>query len=71
MNVGNKELTIQGVSFDFVGACDVVDMVRLETLKTDNGTLFDGHRVAEVNTVRDSRANISQRRSFTEESGTN
>jgi hypothetical protein len=38
----------------------VADMVRLETLATDNGTLVDGHRVAETNLVRDRRANISQ-----------
>ena len=53
-------LTNQGVSLDLVGACDVADMVRLETLTTDNGTLVGGHRVAEANTVRDRRANISQ-----------
>jgi len=50
------------VSFDLlvIGACAVADMVRLETLATDNGTLVDGHRVAETNLVRDRRANISQ-----------
>jgi hypothetical protein len=37
----------------------VADMVRLETLTTDNGTLVGGHRVAEVNMVRDRRTNIS------------
>ena len=49
------------MSLDLVGACDVAaDMVRLETLATDNGTLVDEHRVAETNLVRDRRANISQ-----------
>ena len=60
MDIANKGLTIQGVSLDLVGACDVADMVRLETLTAENGTLVGGHRVAEVNMVRDRRANISQ-----------
>lgn len=50
--------TIQGVSLDLVEACDVADMVRLETLATDNGTLVCEHRAAEANVVRDRRANI-------------
>lgn len=57
VDIANKRLTIQGVSL--VGTCDVADMVRLETLTTDNGTLVGGHRVAEANMVRDRRANIS------------
>ena len=48
------------MSLDLVGACDVADMVRLETLTTDDGTLAGGHRLAEANVVRDRRANISQ-----------
>ena len=64
--VANKGLTIQGVSLDLVGACDAADMVRLETLTTDNGALVGGHRFTEANAVRDRRANIS-----TEESGKN
>ena len=48
------------MSLDLVGACDVADMVRLETLTTDRGTLVGGHRLAEENVVRDRRANISQ-----------
>ena len=48
------------MSLDLVGACDVADMVRLEALTTDNDTPVGGHRVAEVNMVRDRRANISQ-----------
>lgn len=60
VDVANKGLTNQGVSFDLVGAYDVADMVRLETLTTANGTLVGGHRVAEANMVRDRRANISQ-----------
>ena len=52
-------LAIQGVSLDLVGVCDVADMVRLETLITDSGTLVGGHGVAEANMVRDRRANIS------------
>ena len=60
MDVANKGLTNQGVSFDLVGAYDVADMVRLETLTADNDTLVGGHRVAEVKMVRDRRANISQ-----------
>ena len=48
------------MSLDLVGACGVADMVRLETLTTDDGTLAGGHRLAEANVVRDRRANISQ-----------
>ena len=55
-----RGLTNQGVSLDLVGACDVADMVRLETLTADNDTLVAGHRVAEASMVRDRCANISQ-----------
>lgn len=58
MGLVDMVLANQGVS-DLAEACDVADMGRLETLTTDNGTLVGGHRVAEVNTVRDRRTNIS------------
>lgn len=56
-----EELTNQGVLFDLVGACDVADIVRLEILTTDNGTLVDGRRDAEANLV---QANGSRIESF-------
>ena len=46
------------MSLDLAG--DVADIVRRETLTTDNGTLVDGHRVADLNMVRDRRTNMSQ-----------
>jgi len=46
------------VSLDLAGACDVADMVRLETLATENGTLVGARRVADANMVRVRRADI-------------
>ena len=61
MEVKYKGLAIQGVSpLDLAGACDVADIVRLETLPADNDTLVGVRRVAEANMVRARRADISQ-----------